>query len=233
MLQVSDLAVYYGQIPALHGIDFEVREGEIVALLGANGAGKTTTLRAISGLIPPSRGRVVFRGEEVTGRRANRVVRLGLAHVPQGRGIFADQSVEANLLLGAYTQRDPSRIRQLMEREFARFPILRERRNQLAGTLSGGEQQMLAISRALMAEPVFLALDEPSLGLAPLLVRELVRAIQSLNQSGLTVLVVEQMATLALSIAHRAYVLQRGRIVLAGTGSELLHHPELTNSYLG
>ena len=234
MLQVTDLVVNYGHIQALRGISLEVRTGEIVALIGANGAGKTTTLAAISGLVRPSAGRIVFNGTDITHAQPYEIVRLGLAHVPQGRQIFADQTVEDNLRLGAYARaRNGTPINQLLKREYARFPILGQRRTQLAGTLSGGEQQMLAIARGLMSEPRFLALDEPSLGLAPLVVQEIGRTIRALNEAGTTILLVEQMATMALVLAHRAYVLQTGEVVLTGTGRELLRHPEVTRAYLG
>ncbi|MCS6803281.1 MAG: ABC transporter ATP-binding protein [Chloroflexota bacterium] len=233
LLSLDGISVHYGPIAALQDVSLEVNEGETVALIGANGAGKTTTLRAATGLAPVTKGRVFFAGQEITGWRPSRIARAGFVHVPQGRGIFADQTVEENLLLGAWSLRDRSKLPALLEREFRRFPRLAERRRQLAGTLSGGEQQMLAISRGLMSEPRCIALDEPSLGLAPLLVREVMDAIRRLNASGVTVLLVEQLATAALEVAHRAYVLQRGRVVLSGTGQELLASPDLVQSYLG
>jgi branched-chain amino acid transport system ATP-binding protein len=234
MLQITDLAVNYGHIQALRGISIEVGPGEIVALIGANGAGKTTTLAALSGLVRPLRGRVVFDGADITRAQPYEIVRRGLAHVPQSRQIFADQTVEDNLRLGAYTRaRKGKSVEQLIAREYQRFPILGQRRGQLAGTLSGGEQQMLAISRGLMIEPRFLALDEPSLGLAPLVIKEIARTIKQLSDSGTTILLIEQMATIALALAHRAYVLQTGKVVLEGAGRELLKHPEVTKAYLG
>jgi branched-chain amino acid transport system ATP-binding protein len=233
LLSLQGVSVHYGPIVALEGVSIEVGEGETVALIGANGAGKTTTLRAATGLAPVTKGRVVFAGQDITGWRASKIARAGFVHVPQGRGIFADQTVEENLLLGAWSLRDRAKLSALLEREFRRFPRLAERRRQIAGTLSGGEQQMLAISRGLMSEPRCIALDEPSLGLAPLLVREVMEAIRGLNAGGVTVLLVEQLATAALEVSHRAYVLQRGRVVLTGTGQELLASPELVQSYLG
>ena len=234
MLQVTDLVVNYGHIQALNGISLEVNEGEIVALIGANGAGKSTTLAAISGLVRPASGCVTFNGEDITRAQPYEIVRHGLVHVPQGRQIFADQTTLDNLRLGGFTRaRDQKMTAQNLEREFQRFPILKKRQNQMAGTLSGGEQQMLAISRGLMTAPSFLALDEPSLGLAPLIVTEIGRTIRELNDAGMTILLVEQMATLALKLAHRAYVLQTGTIVLEGTGKELMQHPEVVKAYLG
>ncbi|GIW07571.1 MAG: ABC transporter ATP-binding protein [Dehalococcoidia bacterium] len=233
LLALESVSVRYGPIVALQDVSLDVGEGETVALIGANGAGKTTTLRAATGLAPVSSGRIFFAGQEITGWRTSQIARAGFVHVPQGRGIFADQTVEENLLLGAWSLRDRSKLNALLEREFRRFPRLAERRRQIAGTLSGGEQQMLAISRGLMSEPRCIALDEPSLGLAPLLVREVMEAIRGLNAGGVTVLLVEQLATAALEVSHRAYVLQRGRVVLAGTGQELLASPDLVQSYLG
>jgi len=234
MLQVTDLVVNYGHIQALSGISLEVNEGEIVALIGANGAGKSTTLAAISGLVRAASGGITFNGKDITRAQPYEIVRHGLVHVPQGRQIFADQTTLDNLRLGGFTRaRDQAMTAQNLEREFQRFPILKKRQNQMAGTLSGGEQQMLAISRGLMTAPSFLALDEPSLGLAPLIVAEIGRTIRELNDAGMTILLVEQMATLALKLAHRAYVLQTGKIVLEGTGKELLQHPEVVKAYLG
>jgi branched-chain amino acid transport system ATP-binding protein len=233
LLSLESVSVAYGPVTALHDISIEIGEGETVSLIGANGAGKTTTLRAATGLAPVAKGRVRFGNVEITGWRPSRIVHAGFVHVPQGRGIFADQTVEENLLLGAFALRDRRNLKALLDREYARFPRLAERKKQVAGTLSGGEQQMLAISRGLMSEPRCLALDEPSLGLAPLLVREVMSAIEGLNASGVTVLLVEQLATAALAVSHRAYVLQRGRVVLSGTGSELLGNPDLVQSYLG
>jgi branched-chain amino acid transport system ATP-binding protein len=234
MLQLKHVSVAYGPIQALEGVDLHVEQGEIVALIGANGAGKTTMLNAITSLIRKQQGTITFKNKDITRAAPHDIVRMGLTQVPQGRQVFADQSVEDNLLLGAYTfVRNRSRVRDLMEREFERFPRLQERRTQLAGTLSGGEQQMLAVSRALMVEPAFLCLDEPSLGLAPLIVQEIGRTIQQLNEAGTTILLVEQMATMALNLAHRGYVLQNGKVVLEGSGKELLSHPEVVKAYLG
>ncbi len=234
MLQITDLVVNYGHIQAVNGISLEVKEGEIVALIGANGAGKSTTLAALSGLVRPASGRITFQGKEITRAQPHEIVRLGLVHVPQGRQIFADQTTLDNLRLGGFTRaRDTAATGQTLEREFQRFPILKQRQNQIAGTLSGGEQQMLAISRGLMTAPSFLALDEPSLGLAPLIVAEIGRTIRELNDAGMTILLVEQMATMALKLAHRAYVLQTGTVVLEGTGKELMQHPEVVKAYLG
>jgi len=234
MLQITDLVVNYGHIRALNGISLEVKEGEIVALIGANGAGKTTTLAAISGLVRPLSGHIIFKGSDITTAEPHKIVRMGLAHVPQGRQIFADQTTLDNLRLGAFTSvGNKEELEQTLEQEYQRFPILRKRQDQMAGTLSGGEQQMLAISRGLMTAPAFLALDEPSLGLAPIIVAEIGRTIRQLNESGTTILLVEQMATMALKLAHRAYVLQTGKVVLEGTGNELLQHPEVVKAYLG
>lgn len=234
MLRVKDVQVDYGKARALHGVSLEVNQGEIVALIGRNGAGKTTLLRAVTGLVQPAGGSIELDGKPITGSKANRIAALGVGHVPQGRQVFADQSVEENLLLGAYAIRsDKARIRQNMEREYARFPRLYERRAQQAGTLSGGEQQMLAFSRAMMADPKLLVLDEPSMGLAPVIVIELLGAIKEINRAGTTILLVEQLATAALSIADRGYVLQNGLIALSDTGQRLLADPELVRSYLG
>jgi branched-chain amino acid transport system ATP-binding protein len=234
MLQLRNLSVAYGPIQALRDVSIHVGQGEVVALIGANGAGKTTMLNAITSLVRKQGGSIAFKDRDITAVAAHTIVRMGLTQVPQGRQIFADQSVENNLLLGAYTfASDRAEVKRRMEREFERFPRLRERRQQLAGTLSGGEQQMLAISRALMINPDFLCLDEPSLGLAPLIVQEIGRTIKALNEAGTTILLVEQMATMALNLSHRAYVLQTGQIVLEGVGRELLRHPEVVKAYLG
>jgi branched-chain amino acid transport system ATP-binding protein len=235
MLEIRGLRVDYGHVQALRGVDLDVREGEITALIGSNGAGKTSTLLAISNLAPVTAGEIRFKGRPITGTPPHRITALGLTQILEGRQLFADQTVEDNLLLGAYTRltRDRARVRTLMEREMARFPILRQRRQQLAGTLSGGEQQMLAISRGLMSEPTVLLMDEPSMGLAPLMVREIARTIHSLKKEGVTILLVEQMASVALALADRAYVLENGRIVLSGTGAELADDPEVRRAYLG
>jgi branched-chain amino acid transport system ATP-binding protein len=236
LLGVENLVVRYGQVEALHGLSLEVYPGEVVAIIGSNGAGKSTTLRAISGMIRPTSGRVRFRGQDITGLPSHKIVRLGLGHVPEGRQVFANQSVRDNLLLGGYAaSRDKAGSRQIMAREFKRFPVLAERQSQLAGTLSGGEQQMLAISRGLMSRPTMLLMDEPSLGLAPLLVREVARTVQALNEEGVTILLVEQMASMALHVAHRAYVIQNGEVRLEGRSSELARtrNPEVVRAYLG
>jgi branched-chain amino acid transport system ATP-binding protein len=234
MLSVRSLRVDYGHVQALRGVDLEAREGEITAIIGSNGAGKTSTLMAISGLAPVTEGEILFRGAPITGRPAHEITTLGITQILEGRQLFADQSVEDNLLLGAYTRlRDRARVRQMMEREMDRFPILRRRRGQLAGTLSGGEQQMLAIARGLMSEPTVLLMDEPSMGLAPLMVQEIARTILSLREEGATIVLVEQMASVALQLADRAYVLETGRVTLSGSGSELADNPEVKRAYLG
>jgi branched-chain amino acid transport system ATP-binding protein len=234
VLQIKDLKVDYGKARALHGVSLTVNQGEIVALIGRNGAGKTTLLRAVTGLAQVAGGAVSLEGKAITGWKPNRIASLGVAHVPQGRQVFADQTVAENLQLGAYALRgDKGRVKRNMEREFARFPRLAERQQQQAGTLSGGEQQMLAVSRALMSDPKLVVMDEPSMGLAPVIVIELLRAIRAINEGGTTVLLVEQLATAALSIAHRGYVLQNGLVVLTDTGERLLQDPELVRSYLG
>ncbi|HSW19853.1 MAG TPA: ABC transporter ATP-binding protein [Ramlibacter sp.] len=234
MLKLIDVEMAYGAVRAVKGASLEVRAGEVVAIIGANGAGKTTLLKGIVGLERLAGGRILFDGHDCADAPPHKRVELGLALSPEGRGVFADQSVQDNLLLGAYGRRkDKARIEALIEREFKRFPRLRERRHQIAGTLSGGEQQMLAISRALMSEPRMLLLDEPSLGLAPLVVADIFRSIRELRDAGLTILLVEQMANKALAQADRAYVLETGRITLEGTGRELLNHPGVRAAYLG
>ncbi|MEJ5197653.1 MAG: ABC transporter ATP-binding protein [Anaerolineae bacterium] len=233
LLEIKDLNVYYGAIHALQGISFSVEEGEIVTLIGANGAGKSTTLKTISGLLRPRSGDILLRGESIRSTPAQEIVRRGVVHVPEGRKIFAPLTVQENLEMGAFTRNDPAEIRQSMERVFKSFPRLKERLGQYGGTLSGGEQQMLAIGRGLMARPKVLLLDEPSMGLAPILVEEIFRIIQEINSQGVTVLLVEQNALMALSIAHRGYVLETGRIVLTGTGRELLENPRVQSAYLG
>jgi branched-chain amino acid transport system ATP-binding protein len=231
LLEVRDLVTAYGSIEALHGISLEVEEGEIVALLGANGAGKTTALRTISGLLRPRSGEVRFAGERIDTRPAHEIVRLGLTHVPEGRWIFTLMTVDENLRLGAYAERHLPRA--TLDRVFALFPRLAERRGQLAGTLSGGEQQMLAMARALMARPRVLLLDEPSMGLAPVLVRAIFATISEINAGGTTVLLVEQNANAALRLARRAYVLENGRIALAGPSAELARNEAVRRAYLG
>ena len=233
MLEVVDLQVSYGAIKALDGISFAVPRGRIVALLGANGSGKTTTLRAITGLAAPGGGRIVFEGRELSRLPTHEIIRSGIAMVPEGRRIFANLTVYENLLLGAYFRRDQAVLARDLDLLYDTFPRLAERRTQAAGTLSGGEQQMLALGRALMSRPRLLLLDEPSLGLAPLLVKEVFHIITRLNQQGVTILLVEQNAAAALKIAHHGYVLEVGRVVLAGSGAELLANPELQEAYLG
>jgi branched-chain amino acid transport system ATP-binding protein len=234
MLEVRGLCVEYGHVQALRGIELDAPQGQITAIIGSNGAGKTSTLTAISGLVPIASGEVRFMGQAITGTPAHKITRLGIVQILEGRQLFADQSVEDNLLLGAYTlHRDRERVKRLMEREMDRFPILRQRRRQLAGTLSGGEQQMLAMARGLMSEPKMILMDEPSMGLAPLVVSEIARTIRALQQEGVTILLVEQMATVALQLADRAYVLENGRIVLKGTGAELAQNPQVKHAYLG
>jgi branched-chain amino acid transport system ATP-binding protein len=232
LLQVKDLHAYYGSIHALKGISFEVQKGEVVSLIGANGAGKTTTLRAISGLIE-ARGQIFFNGKSLLEVPCHQRVSLGMSQSPEGRGIFPNLSVYENLLMGAYSRRDSIEIDQDIEFCLNLFPRLRERLKQLAGTMSGGEQQMLAISRALMSRPQLLLLDEPSLGLAPKIVSQIFEIIIQLNQKGTTVLLVEQNARLALKISHRAYVIETGKITLQGTGQQLLNDDQVRRSYLG
>ena len=233
VLEVRDLRVHYGAIEALRGISLEVGAGQVVALIGANGAGKTTTLRAVSKMIRPSGGRVTFQGEDVTGLPSHRLVALGMAHAPEGRGIFLNLTVRENLELGAYLRDDRAGIEADAQRAYGLFPILAERGAQVAGTLSGGEQQMLAVARALMSRPKLLLLDEPSLGLAPQVVERIFGVLREVNESGVALLLVEQNAHKALQLAHRAYVLETGDIVMTGTGRELLASPEVRRAYLG
>jgi branched-chain amino acid transport system ATP-binding protein len=233
LLEVKDLNVYYGAIHALHGISFHINEGEIVSLIGANGAGKSTSLRTISGLIRPRRGNIVFKGTDITTTPAEQIVRLGISHVPEGRKIFAPLTVKENLEMGAYTREEPDEINQTMERVFTSFPRLRERIKQLGGTLSGGEQQMLATGRGLMSRPSLLLLDEPSMGLSPILVEEIFKIIKEINSQGTSILLVEQNALMALSISHRAYVLETGTIALEGNSKDVLNNPQVKYSYLG
>jgi branched-chain amino acid transport system ATP-binding protein len=233
MLDVRDLHVQYGRVPALHGVSLRIPAGEIVTLIGANGAGKTTTLRAISGLQRPSRGSITFEGQRIDGKRPHEILTLGLAHVPEGRRIFPDMTVHENLRLGAYRSHDSMGIQRHFEAVYERFPVLRERRKQLGGTLSGGEQQMLAIGRALMTAPRVLLLDEPSLGLAPLYIERVFDIILELNAKGLSILLVEQKAQAALEICHAAYVLETGHMVLQGTPDELLENDAVRRAYLG
>ena len=233
MLEVKDLQVFYGMIQAIKGISFEVNEGETVALIGANGAETTTPLHTITGLLSPKKGSVVFEGKEITKVPAHKIVSLGMAHVPEGRRVFAQLSVYQNLKMGAYTRKDKAEIDEMLETVYKRFPRLKERQNQMAGTLSGGEQQMLAMGRALMSKPKIVLLDEPSMGLSPILVNEIFDIIQSLNKAGTTVLLVEQNAKKALSIADRAYVLETGRIVQSGDAQVLLNDESIKKAYLG
>ena len=234
MLKLESVKISYGAIQAVKGVSLEVREGEVVTIIGANGAGKSTLLKAIVGLEPVAEGRVLIDGKDTTSVPGHQRVGLGVALSPEGRGVFADQTVRENLMLGAYSRKDgAAAIEVSIEREFKRFPRLRERQNQLSGTMSGGEQQMLAISRALMSEPRLLLLDEPSLGLAPLIIKDIFAAIRQLRESGLTILLVEQMAKQALGVADRAYVLETGYITLEGSGRELLNNPKVKAAYLG
>ncbi|MGI6019388.1 MAG: ABC transporter ATP-binding protein [Marvinbryantia sp.] len=233
MLEIKDLEVYYGMIQAIKGISFEVNEGEVIALIGANGAGKTTTLHTITGLLKPQKGSVQFEGQDITKIPAHKIVSLGMAHVPEGRRVFAQFSVLQNLKMGAYTRTDKNEIEESLEMVYKRFPRLEERKNQMAGTLSGGEQQMLAMGRALMSKPKIILMDEPSMGLSPILVNEIFDIIQSVSASGTTVLLVEQNAKKALSIADRAYVLETGKIVLDGDAKELMNDDSIKKAYLG
>jgi branched-chain amino acid transport system ATP-binding protein len=233
LLEIENITLLYGRIQALHGISLEVAEGEIVALIGANGAGKSTTMRAISGLRPIASGAIRFNGEDITRLRADLRVVRGVSQSPEGRGIFPGMSVLENLEMGAYTRKDRAAIKADLDRVFGLFPRLQERRRQAGGTLSGGEQQMLAVGRALMSQPRLLLLDEPSMGLAPMLIQQIFEIVTEINQQGTTILLVEQNAQQALSRAHRGYVLETGRIVRSGTGPELLHDPAVKEAYLG
>ena len=233
MLQVTDLKVNYGVIQAIKGVSFEVNEGEVIALIGANGAGKTTILHTVTGLIAPKSGKIEFEGKDITKMPAHKIVTLGMAHVPEGRRVFADLSVYENLLMGAFTRKDKDEISQTLEMVYKRFPRLKERKNQIAGTLSGGEQQMLAMGRALMSHPKILLMDEPSMGLSPLFVNEIFDIIKEVSASGTTVLLVEQNAKKALSIADRAYVLETGKIVLDAAADVLMNDPSIKKAYLG
>jgi branched-chain amino acid transport system ATP-binding protein len=233
LLEVNDLNVYYGAIHALKGISFHVEKGEIVTLIGANGAGKSTTLNTISGLLPVRSGHIRFQDQETTQASAESIVQRGIVQSPEGRKIFAPLTVMENLEMGAYIHNDRAEIQNTLNKVFARFPRLKERRDQLGGTLSGGEQQMLAIGRALMTQPTLLLLDEPSMGLSPIFVELIFDIILDINAQGTSILLVEQNAQMALSIAHRAYVLETGKIVLEGDAHELLHNPQVTSAYLG
>jgi branched-chain amino acid transport system ATP-binding protein len=233
LLSVENLNVYYGAIHALQGISFHVEEGEIVTLIGANGAGKSTTLRSVSGLLRAHTGSIRFKDEEITATSAERIVELGISQVPEGRKIFAPLTVRENLMMGAYTRSDPQAVQKSLERVFQSFPRLKERLGQLGGTLSGGEQQMLATARGLMSGPTLLLMDEPSMGLSPILVEEIFKIIKEINQQGTSILLVEQNALMALSVANRAYVLETGRIVLSGGAREIAENPQVKEAYLG
>ena len=233
MLEVKDIEVFYGVIQAIKGISFEVNEGEVIALIGANGAGKTTTLQTITGLVSPKKGQILFEGQDITRVPAHKIVSMGMVHVPEGRRVFAQLSVLDNLKLGAFTRKDKEEIEETLIRVYKRFPRLEERKNQIAGTLSGGEQQMLAMGRALMSHPKIILMDEPSMGLSPIFVNEIFDIIQEVSQSGTTVLLVEQNAKKALSIADRGYVLETGRIVLEGDAKDLLNNDQVKKAYLG
>ena len=233
MLEVKNLSVHYGMIQAVRNVDFKVNEGEIVSLIGANGAGKSTILKTLSGLIHPSEGEIVYLGENIASTSAKKIVEKGLVQVPEGRHVFPGLTVKENLELGAFLRKDKETIQKDMEDVFERFPILKERKDQDAQTLSGGEQQMLAMGRALMSRPKLLLLDEPSMGLAPIFIREIFKIIQEIQKTGTTVLLIEQNAKMALSISNRAYVLETGSVVLSGTGQELLESDEIQKAYLG
>ena len=233
LLEVKDLRVSYGVIEAIKGISFEVNEGEIVTLIGANGAGKTTTMQSIMGLIHPKSGTITFDGADIFGMSTHKILRLGMTQVPEGRRIFSELTVYENLLMGAYTEKGKKKLKQGLEEIYTWFPRLKERQNQVAGTLSGGEQQMLAMGRAMMSRPTLLMLDEPSMGLSPLLVDQVFDIIKTFHQNGTTVLLVEQNAGKSLAISDRAYVLETGNIVLSGTGEELLRSDDVKKAYLG
>lgn len=233
MLEIKNLEVFYGMIQAIKDISFEVNEGEVIALIGANGAGKTTILHTVTGLLEAAKGEVWFDGKDITKVPAHKIVSMGMAHVPEGRRVFANLSVLQNLKMGAYTRRDKNEIEETLATIYERFPRLKERQNQLAGTLSGGEQQMLAMGRALMSHPKIILMDEPSMGLSPIFVNEIFDIIKSVSASGTTVLLVEQNAKKALSIADRAYVLETGKIVLEGPAGELLNNDSIKKAYLG
>lgn len=233
MLSVEDLHVYYGVIQALKGISFEVNQGEVVALIGSNGAGKTTTLHALTGLISKQKGHIKFEGKDITKLPAHKIVEMGIAHVPEGRRVFSELSVYENLSMGAYTRKDKTEISESLKKVYKRFPRLEERKNQRAGTLSGGEQQMLAMGRALMSKPKMIVMDEPSMGLSPIFVNEIFEIIEEVSTDGTTVLLVEQNANKALGIADRAYVLETGKVVLSGDAEKLLDDDSVRKAYLG
>ncbi len=233
MLEIKDLEVYYGMIAAIKGISFEVNEGEVIALIGSNGAGKTTTLQTITGMLTPKSGSIMFDGVDITKVPGHKIVTMGMAHVPEGRRVFSQLTVIENLRLGAYTRNNKAEIAESLEKVYNSFPRLKERRNQLAGTLSGGEQQMLAMGRALMSRPRIILMDEPSMGLSPIFVGEIFNIIEKVSAEGTTVLLVEQNAKKALSIADRAYVLETGKIVLSGNAKELMNDDSVRKAYLG
>ena len=233
MLEVRDLQVYYGMIHAIKGISFDVNQGEVIALIGANGAGKTTTLHTITGLLAPKSGSVLFEGKDITKVPAHKIVSMGMAHVPEGRRVFAELSVYENMKMGAYTRKDKKEIEESLANVYKRFPRLEERKNQMAGTLSGGEQQMLAMGRALMSKPKIILMDEPSMGLSPIFVNEIFDIIRAVSESGTTVLLVEQNAKKALSISDRAYVLETGTITMSGKAKDLLEDEAVKKAYLG
>lgn len=233
MLEIKDLEVYYGMIQAIKGVSFEVNEGEVIALIGANGAGKTTILHTVTGLLEAKKGTVIFDGKDITKTPAHKIVTMGMAHVPEGRRVFANLTVYQNLKMGAYTRKDKSEIEESLENVYKRFPRLKERHNQLSGTLSGGEQQMLAMGRALMSHPRILLMDEPSMGLSPIFVNEIFDIIKEVSAGGTTVLLVEQNAKKALSISDRGYVLETGKIVLDGKSEDLLNNDSIKKAYLG
>lgn len=233
MLEVKNLKVHYGVIQAIKGISFEVNEGEVIALIGANGAGKTTTLQTITGMLKPSEGEILFEGQDIVKVPGHKIVSMGMAHVPEGRRVFAELSVYENLKLGAYTRKDKNEIAESLAKVYKSFPRLEERKNQLAGTLSGGEQQMLAMGRALMSKPKIILMDEPSMGLSPIFVEEIFHIIREISASGTTVLLVEQNAKKALAIANRAYVLETGNIVLSGDAKKMMNNDSIKKAYLG
>ncbi len=233
MLKVDNLNVYYGSIHALKGVSLHVDQGEIVTLIGANGAGKSTLLKTLSGLLKPKEGTIEYLNDSIAGKQAQAIVKAGISHVPEGRRVFADMSVEENIELGAFLRKDKAGIQQDFQKVYEIFPRLHERRKQTAGTLSGGEQQMLAMGRAILARPKLLLLDEPSMGLAPLMVKTIFQVVKDINQEGTTILLVEQNANMALSIADRAYVIETGRVILSGTAKELQASEEIKNAYLG
>lgn len=233
MLEVKDLEVYYGVIQAIKGISFEVKQGEVIALIGANGAGKTTTLQTITGMLQAKKGQIIYEGQDITKVPGHKIVAMGMAHVPEGRRVFSQLSVLENLKMGAYTQKDKKEVEKILQRVYQSFPRLEERKKQAAGTLSGGEQQMLAMGRALMSNPKIILMDEPSMGLSPIFVEEIFKIIKEISASGTTVLLVEQNAKKALSIADRAYVLETGNIVLSGNAQELMDNESIKKAYLG